>query len=93
MVLHTSRMNKKGMEMSIQLMVVAAIALIILIVLIVLFTGSAGNFSNTLNSCEDKGYTCRSKCSSDEINFPTGNGECKENGKICCAPKKDILPG
>jgi len=79
--------SKKGMDMSLQTVVVAALVLLILVVLILVFTGQIGNFNKSLNACEEKGYTCTSgSCDSGDRFYSYG---CKDN-QICCAPKEEL---
>lgn len=54
-------MEKKGFEMSINIIVVAAIALVILVVMIVIFSMKSGQFSGGLSACEGTaGGVCNS---------------------------------
>ena len=81
--------SKKGMDMSLQTVVVAALVLLILVVLILVFTGQIGNFNKSLNACDEKGYTCTSgsRCGPEEQFYSYG---CKDN-QICCAPKNELI--
>lgn len=47
--------NKKGVELSMNTVIVAAIALIVLIVLVLILTGNAGKLTFGLKDCEGKG--------------------------------------
>ncbi|MDO8740226.1 MAG: hypothetical protein Q7J54_01485 [Candidatus Woesearchaeota archaeon] len=50
--------NKKGMDMSVNVIIIAALALIVLVVLFAIFTGRLGGFSLAVQSCVDKGGEC-----------------------------------
>ncbi|MBI2128629.1 hypothetical protein HYU07_00170 [Candidatus Woesearchaeota archaeon] len=50
--------NKKGVDISVNVIIVAALALIVLVVLFAIFTGRLGGFSLAVQSCADKGGTC-----------------------------------
>ena len=80
--------NKKGIEMSMQTVVVAALALVILIVMIVIFSRQSGTFVKSVNACEEKGYSCSSSCDSDTERFFSAGG-CGE-GEVCCAPQDSL---
>ncbi len=79
--------SKKGIEMSLQTIVMAALALIILVVLIMLVTGKIGDFRESTNACEERGegFTCAADSCPEGTTFyqSTGCGE----GEICCAPQ------
>lgn len=50
--------NKKGMDMSVNVIIIAALALIVLVVLFAIFTGRLGGFSMAVQSCADKSGEC-----------------------------------
>lgn len=50
--------GKKGVDISVNVIIVAALALIVLVVLFAIFTGRLGGFSLAVQSCADKSGTC-----------------------------------
>ena len=58
--------NKKGVDISINTIIVAAIALAVLVVLFVIFTGRLGIFTKGVQETD----TCRQKC--DSLNMKPG---------------------
>ncbi|MCX6706540.1 MAG: hypothetical protein NT001_00135 [Candidatus Woesearchaeota archaeon] len=88
--------SKKGMDMSIELIIVAALALIILIVLILIFTGQIGKARFALNKtgatysgdkCDmpSLGRTCKYKVQCDDAGgIDYGTLDCTM-GTICCS--------
>ena len=51
-------MNKKGVEVSINAIIIAIIALLVLVVLAIIFTGKLGSFSQQSAQCATKGGLC-----------------------------------
>lgn len=85
-----SMFNKKGVEMSMNVIVIAAIALIVLVVLVIITTGRVGIFTKGVQDCASKGGIILEGENTDCINqngVPIGpiveNGKTQE-GKICC---------
>lgn len=60
--------SKKGVEISINAIIVAVIALLVLVVLAIIFTGRLGGFSQQAAACATKGGLCAPECGSD--NYP-----------------------
>lgn len=54
-------MNKKGVELSVNVIIIAAISLAVLVVLFAIFTGRLGAFSRGVQETAD---TCAQKCAS-----------------------------
>ena len=81
---------KKAQEISVHMIVVAAIALLVLVVLILIFTGRIGEFSKGIKECPTESSRCvdqRNECSESEAVIPRkcfkeGGGE----GSYCCMP-------
>ena len=67
-------MNKKG-EISMNVIIAAAIALIVLVVLILIFTGRIHLFTTEVNSCTNSGGSCV-----DLANYGTSDAACKAWG-------------
>lgn len=72
--------NKKGAELSVNVIIVAVIALLVLVVLFAIFTGRMSIFSSSIGSdkaCSQRGGTCTPVV----------------NGGDTCGPGKTGLPG
>lgn len=80
-------MHKKGVELTLQTIVIAVILLVVAVVLIAIFTGKLSWFSVELNKCSG---TCRpAPCLEGEVKII---GDCKASEtEICCREviKKD----
>lgn len=76
--------GKKGVELTINLIVVIALALIVLIVSLVVFSGKFSLFSTELSKCENIGGKCdtEANCESVSGRFIADKG-CS-TGKGCC---------
>jgi len=77
--------SKKGVEMSMNTIIIAALALVILVVLIILLTKQTGNVDQTINSCDGRGYTCSSGTSCPSGTSLYSSRGCGD-GNVCCAP-------
>lgn len=84
-------MNKRGVELSMNLIIIAAIALIVLVVLVLLVTGSVGdlrsgtgcqNLDNGQCTSVGTGQTCASVLSNNKM-VSGGQKNC-DNGQVCC---------
>ena len=78
------RKNKKGIELSVNVIIIAVIALLVLVVLFAAFTGRFIIFINGIKDCAAKGGTCKAKgscLSGQEIALP--GTDCAED---CCIP-------
>ena len=77
--------NKKGSELSINVVVIAAVAILVLVIL-ALFIFDAFDKTKRGTSCEAVKGECMASCSG---GFPTPNagldGSCDE-GYVCCLP-------
>ena len=73
---------KKGVELSLNAIIIAALVLTVLVVLIIVFTSEAGIFSKNVLTCEAKGGKCvpDNDCQYQKTNFKCVT---KEN-TICC---------
>jgi len=81
-------MNKKGMEMTFQTIVYAALALFMLGVLIFVFSDQIGinlKFLGDVTSCESQGGDCFQN-RQENMNCFKGMG-CKEPASFCCIPE------
>lgn len=88
-------MNKKGVELTMTTIIVAAISILVLVVLVLIFTKSAGNFWDSTSSCQGQGGECQSgTCAEGYSNYFSGNPECEKNegeGSVCCKESDSIL--
>ncbi|MFC1728425.1 hypothetical protein ACFLZ7_03105 [Nanoarchaeota archaeon] len=90
-------MNKKGVELSMNVIIIAAIALLVLVVLSVIFLGRIGTFGETASSCEAQGGKCAIACGDSDYktqDFSTMNPTitCEDTSagesRVCCIPVK-----
>ncbi|MGE0793149.1 MAG: hypothetical protein AB7V77_03160 [Candidatus Woesearchaeota archaeon] len=79
--------SKKGSEMSMNIIIIAAIALLILVILTVMLLNKSGDI-NDATGCSSLGGQCSNmKCdtlSGDGWGFPRPMGECEAQGGYCC---------
>ena len=73
-------MNRKAVELPLNMMVIAVIVLIALVVSIVIYTGGTKKFTATVNSCEQNGGECISQndCENSRLSY-----DCPKD-RICC---------
>jgi len=81
--------NKKGAELSMNVIVIAALVLVVLVVLIVIFSGKIGSFGKGLNNCDSTCVTSSSDCAEGStpifIYSCDSNGDGKaDGGNYCC---------
>lgn len=89
--------NKRGTEMTLSIIVIAAIALIVLVVMIFIFSGKIKAFGSGVDSCASKGGACAGaytqgciesgscKCpSAGDISI--SGTDCEKKAQICCKP-------
>ena len=55
-------MNKKGVELSMNLIIIAAIGLLVLVILAVLVINSTNKTNNGMQSCNLMGGVCEASC-------------------------------
>lgn len=72
--------RKKGVSLSMNVIIIALLVLVVLIVLIFTYSRESGKFNIFLEDCESKGGVCieKGKCSSSPALF-----KC-DSGKDCC---------
>jgi hypothetical protein len=84
------KFNNRKADMSINLIVVAAIALLVMIILIALFASKIGQFGKQGDSCANKGGICMASCEDPPSSAPEGNyisipaKGCDTSKKYCC---------
>ena len=88
--------NKKGVQLTMQTIIIAVLVIVVLIVLILIFGKSIRNFFLGTSGCEGKeGRSCaREKCRADESHFFSGDPQCQAdygNDYICCEKEATIL--
>ncbi|PIN79543.1 hypothetical protein COV16_03625 [Candidatus Woesearchaeota archaeon CG10_big_fil_rev_8_21_14_0_10_34_8] len=75
--------SMKG-ELSVEMIVLAALALIFLIVVVMIMTGKIGNFSKSLGDCENKGGICVSASECTQEGGTESSFNCEESTDVCC---------
>lgn len=78
-------MNKKGVEISMNLIIIAAIGLLVLVVLSMIFLGRLGTFGQKSADCEVQGGKCAAECG----NVDYGTQGMKKNPLLTCEPVAD----
>ena len=78
-------MNKKGAELSLNVIIVAVLVLIVLVVLIVIFSGRIGKFNEGTQACPGKCADDIAKCKLD-VGYRLENCKGTDNnvGTVCC---------
>lgn len=82
--------NKRGVDITLQTVIVAVIVIIVMVVLIVIFTKGTGGFL-TSTSCSSRGGSCVSDSQSciSSGGSVYGMGKC-DNG-VCCLPDDSLI--
>ena len=72
--------DRKAMDLSINMIIIAALALIVLVVMVLVFTGKIGIFSKS-SGCTERGGQCMpaESCSQSRTAF-----SCTKQGEVCC---------
>jgi len=73
---------KKGVELSLNVIIIAVIALVILVILIYLVSTGVLDFNEQKNDCETLGGSCESSCNG-LIPLPV---DCPGSSKCCSSP-------
>ncbi len=77
-------MDNKGVEMSMNVIIIAAIGLLILLILAFLVVNYVNRTDQGLKSCTAQyGGTCQSSCENAD-NQVTDRTDCEKTGKVCC---------
>jgi hypothetical protein len=74
-------MKKKGVELSMNLIIIAAIGLLVLVILAVLVINSVNNTNNSMKSCNVMGGACQSTSCAAGAQI---NGACTTAKPNCC---------
>ncbi|MEM0231024.1 MAG: hypothetical protein QXW00_02340 [Candidatus Woesearchaeota archaeon] len=84
-------MKRRGVELSVNVIIIAIIALVVLVVLFAIFTGKLSIFARGTSNCQDLGGTCTAadncKITDGSIEIPSGTQSCGAD-KICCKIRK-----
>lgn len=78
--------NKRGVELSMNVIIIAALVLIVLVVLVLIFGYRMNIFGTTLNTCNgvcQPTSTCLTGSAAVPMNCDS-NGDGKADGKYCC---------
>ena len=86
-------MNKKGVELSLNVLIIAIIGLLVLLVLSAIFLGRIGSFGQKAGDCEVQGGKCAIECGNPDF----GTADMKKNvlatcaevageSRVCCIP-------
>ena len=76
-------MKNKGVELTLNVVILIVIGLIVAAILIYLISSSVRNANRSVTACEDKGNRCDTSCADDEVASSFFAGGCDE-GYICC---------
>jgi len=78
-------MNKKGAELTLNVMIILIILLIALIVLVIIFSGKTSIFSKTTGGCQARGGSCMDgeECPLGYAPAALGAKLCN-SGQVCC---------
>jgi hypothetical protein len=76
---------KKGVELSLNFVIIAVIALAVLVLVIFLLMGGWKNFTQGTNDCASTGGQCLSDCGTGMPKF----GTCESGLKCCVADRQD----
>lgn len=79
---------KRGVEMSLQTIVVAVVLLLIAAILIILVGTNLGVFNNAVSDCTSKGGECADSCRPGT--FP--GGVCPDD-EVCCVTRDGMFGG
>ena len=83
--------NKRGVQLTMQTIIIAVLVIVVLIVMVLIFSKSARNFFLGTSDCIAKGGDCKpGPCPRGETNHFAGNPSCSE-GEICCVRESDLL--
>jgi hypothetical protein len=76
-------MLKRKADLSVNVIIVAALALVVFVVLAAIFTNKTRDFSSTLSSCTSKQGQCLASCEGGSM---IGNTDCEKEkpGTSCC---------
>jgi len=77
-------MNKKGVELSMNLIIIAAIGLLVLVILAVLVIGAANKTNNGMGTCNVQAGMCQPASCTGDSYIGTGAPLCTNTAKPNC---------
>ena len=80
-------MNKKGAELSMNVIIIAALALVVLVIIIALFVGKMNIFTKQSDTCINNGGRCvedEKDCIGPYENIQSGPNYRCEKDRFCC---------
>ena len=89
-------MRKKGVELSMNVIIVAAIGLLVLVILAVLVINSTSNVPKTMKACSLQGGLCKASCDIVNGEQQVDNARCDDPTRpTCCKTQliNDVVPG
>jgi len=81
--------SKKGVELTLNTVIIAVLALLVLLIVALIFTGSIKRFVPVIQGCEEK-YGTDASCVDDKEACQSAGGrvdsfaECQDDAKVCC---------
>lgn len=79
------RFNKRGTELSMNVIVIAAIAVLVLVILAMFVFRGAGNVTSA-TTCSGLGGECLNRCTADLPILSVGHSDDCGTGRRCCLP-------
>ena len=76
-------MEKRGVELSLNLIILLVLGLIVLGIVIYIVVDNMNKGNDDISACEAKGGQCKSQCDAGETGSAFFTGGCHE-GEICC---------
>ncbi len=86
-------MDRRGVEMSLNLIILIVIGLVVLAIVIYLLTSNSGKWNRDVGACQAKGGTCKSQCDPGESGSTFFTQGCPNQDDICCMPESALLKG
>jgi len=89
-------MKKKGVELSMNVIIIAAIGLLVLVILAVLVINATSKVPNTMKACSLQGGLCKASCDTANGEQQVDNGRCDDVARPTCCKVSlidDALPG
>lgn len=83
-------MKRRGVEMSMSLLVIIVICLVVLALMIYIVTTNVRKGNSQLNGCRENGGQCGYDCGSGESTNVFFTGGCQDD-EFCCIPESRML--
>ncbi|HLD89043.1 MAG TPA: hypothetical protein VI894_02450 [Candidatus Nanoarchaeia archaeon] len=84
--------SKKAIDITLQLIVVAAILLVVAVIVIMVFSTQFGKSVGTIQSCEFKAGQCKPSCDAGYVEYPKDQAKCKDANQVCCIKVSEQKP-